>query len=111
MLTTALIDSLFLLCPMSELPLLDQNARLDMLDYYAAKMEAKGNNVLDGCSILEEKTDSLLKIQLTEVSKWEMQLMPNGEICCKHTIQIPDAAPLTSLHFYSREWSLKKRGK
>lgn len=111
MLASALIDSLFLLCPASELPLLDVSARLDMLDYYAAEMEAKGANVMGGTSVMEEKGDSLIRLRLTEVSTWEMRLLDDGIIRCQHTISAAEMEPRVNLSFYSKDWAPIRRKK
>lgn len=108
MLASIVIDSLFLLCPMSELPLLDQSARLDMLDYFAAEMEAKGTNLFGGTSVIEEKSDCTLRIRLTEVSTWEMRLLDNGQIRCTHNISAPDVIQQSQTHLYSQDWILVK---
>lgn len=49
------IDSTFLKVPMSELPLLEHNPRLDMIDLYNYKMIAKGENIFGGTSVLTKK--------------------------------------------------------
>lgn len=111
MFTSLLIDSLFLLCPMSELPLLERSARLDMLDYYEARMEARGTNRMGGSSILTSKSDSLLTIQLTEVSSWSMELMKDGSIRTTHKIQTSDIPERKTTHYYNKEWKSLKRKK
>ena len=83
-----LIDSLFLLLPMSELPLLDHSARLDMLDYYAASLPARATNALGGESVLTAKTDSTLSIHLTDVSDWQLTVLPDGTLLCTHTLHV-----------------------
>lgn len=94
---------------MSELPLLERSARLDMLDYYEAQMEARGTNRLGGSSILTSKSDSLLTIQLTEVSLWNMELMEDGCIRTTHKIQTSDIPERKTTLYYNKEWKVLKR--
>ena len=93
-----LIDSLFLLCPMADLPLLDKSARLDMLDYYEAQMEARGTNILGGTSVLTEKTNSTLTIRMTDVSTWHMEILPAEQIKKKKR---PAGIPVRTTHVVS----------
>ena len=67
------MDSVLVSVPESELPLLERNPRLDMLDLYNSQMEAKGENIFGGASYLTEKDDNYLRIRLTDVSEWELQ--------------------------------------
>lgn len=109
MITAAIIDSLFLLCPLTELPLLDNSGRMDMLDYYAAQMEAKGTNTMGGTSVMEEKTDSSLTVRLTDVSTWRMEIVrsPKGKeptIQTTHTLHVPDIPDRIDRRRYTLQW-------
>ena len=106
--TSLIIDSLFLLCPTGELPLLAGSARLDLLDYHAAGMEAKATNRLGGETRLLEKTDSLITLQLTHVSRWTMRLTPQGLLRVEHSIQAAPNWNRTSTRFYNKDWELEK---
>lgn len=106
-----LIDSLFLLCPLTELPLLDMEARMDMLDYYAARMEARGTNRMGGVSVLLHKTDSTLYVRLTDVSEWQMELLPDQTIRTTYTLCAPDIPDRITTRTYTHNWAAvpKKR--
>lgn len=102
---------------MTELPLLSTDSRLDMLDYSAAHMEARGTNQLEGTSIMTHHSDSLITLQLTEVSTWSMQLLTNGNIRCTHTLsplregdqqhaEGAWAVPINTIRCYNRDWQL-----
>lgn len=95
-----LIDSLFLLLPMSELPLLDRSARLDMLDYYAASLPARATNTLGGESVLTAKTDSTLSIHLTDVSDWQLSVLPDGTLLCTHTLHGTSRPDIVAIRRY-----------
>lgn len=93
---------------MSELPLLDYSARMDMIEYYDAQMEAKCTNTLGGISTLEYKTDSVMVIKLTDVSHWELSLLPNNRLRCTHTISLndlPEIEDRKTIHFYDTKWA------
>lgn len=95
---------------MTELPLLDRSARLDMLDYYEARMEARGTNTMGGTSVMTEKTDSTLTIRLTDLSTWHMEILPHDQVPrpkknkrepkgipvrTTHTLNVPNIPPRT----------------
>lgn len=112
MLATLIIDSLLLTCPCAELPLLDTNARMDMLDYYAAGMEARGVNRYGGTSLITKKEDDLLTIKLTDVSTWTLRLVETrkGTIAeCTHTLEIPDLPLRSTTHYYRTDWTPVKK--
>ena len=83
------IDSLFLWMPMSELPMLPVSSRMDMLDYYEAKMEARGENIYGGVSVLTQKDERSLTVKLTEVSTWKMEALEDGSVRCTHRVEVP----------------------
>ena len=68
------IDTLFHRTPERVLPLLDGNTRLDLLDLYNHKMEAKAENIFGGMAKLTRKTSDYAHVVLTNVSEWEMKL-------------------------------------
>lgn len=113
-----LIDSLFLLCPLTELPLLDRGARMDMLDYYEARMEARGTNRMGGISVLTEKTDSILTLRLTDISTWQMEILPpqskkhpSPTLRCTHTLTVPGLPDRKTIHLYDTNWVRKDEKK
>lgn len=99
-----LIDSLFLLAPMTELPLLDRSARLDMLDYYAAGLPANGTNTIGGKSLLTQKNDSTLNIRLTDVSDWTLTVLPDRTLLCTHTLHLPELPDRITARRYDAQW-------
>lgn len=69
------IDSIFTHVPAEVLPLLERNARLDMLDYYNARMPAVGENTLGGQAFLLGKHPDLLRVEVTPVTVWELKVL------------------------------------
>ena len=99
------MDSVLVSVPESELPLLERNPRLDMLDLYNSQMEAKGENIFGGASYLTEKDDNYLRIRLTDVSEWELQrLTLDGDtlFVCIHSVSTP--ATGSTVRCYSKTW-------
>ena len=100
------IDTLFTAVPMSELPLLERNARLDMLDLYNYKMAAKGENIFGGTSTMTKKSAHHIAVDLTESSRWEMMRLCSGTdtiYACLHTTYCP--AGETKASFYHTDWT------
>lgn len=94
------IDSIFVSSPVSELKLIAPNARLDMIDLMAYKMEARGENVYGGYSLLMERSERHLKVRLSEASTWELQLLRQGPdtlYACIYTLFAPAAESRVSL--------------
>lgn len=73
------IDSVFVAVPERLLPLLDRNARLDLLDYADAGMEAKVTNRLNGTTQLTGKSDTLVTLRLTPASQWSLRLVTDAD--------------------------------
>lgn len=100
------IDSVFARAPQHVLPILSLNTRLDMLDLYNYKMTAQGENNYGGSSLLLEKTDNHLVIQLTEASRWELlrtsPCTDSTRYVCIYTVTRPDSA--SRLTIYNKEW-------
>lgn len=99
------MDSVLTHVPLEELPLLERNPRLDMLDLYNNQMEAKGENIFGGTSYLLEKDDNYLRIRLTDVSEWEVRrLTLDGDTLyiCIHSVSTP--ATCSTVRCYSKSW-------
>lgn len=102
------LERLFVSAPSQVLPLLAANDRLDMLDLYDYKMEAKAGNWLGGTSKLTAKNDAYLKLRLTESSEWEVRLLTTGAdslLVVVHTLLLP--TPVSRLHVYDTRWQLR----
>lgn len=103
-----IIDSLFLMCPLAELPLLDKSARLDLIDYYHAGLPARATNTMGGVTTILEHTERSITLQLTSVSRWQLTVTDNGTLRCDHTLTPADLPERTSTRFYSSDWLLKR---
>ncbi len=99
------IDTIFIHVPMSELPLLKTNPRLDMLDLYNYKMVAKGENTFGLYSVLQKKTPDYLRVKLTDISQWELMRLraDSSEIyACTHSFLPPVSE--SRITFYNTSW-------
>lgn len=102
------IDSIFISAPNTELAMLDLNSRLDMVDLYNYNMTAKSENIFSGLSILQEKSNNFIRIQLTDVCSWElMRLYKENEdiYACIYTLTYP--ATQSRIRFYAEDWSVE----
>lgn len=99
------IDSLFIRVPDNLLPLLELNARLDLLDLYNCGMKAKAENAYKGTSYLTVKSKHFLHLQLTDISTWSLKrLATEGDtlFSCIHTLTHPAIA--SSIRFFNPQW-------
>lgn len=99
------IDTLFHRTPEHVLPLLDGNTRLDLLDLYNHKMEAKAENIFGGMAKLTRKTPDYAHVVLTNVSEWEMKLLTTANdtlICVVHTRRTPTAR--STIRMFGKNW-------
>lgn len=104
------IDALFVSAPKEVLPLLDRTSRLDMLDLYNGRLEAKTENIYGGQSEMLSKTRDYIKVRCSESSSWQMKLLPVGHdtlIVCVHTLLVPEA--VSTISFYRHDWHAQRR--
>ena len=74
--------------PDSVMPLLTKNDRLDLIDFYEARMRAVVNNRFDGKSSLDTLTENFLRISYTPSADVTMKLLPvndTTDILCMAT--------------------------
>lgn len=109
------IDSLFVAVPRKHLFLLDRDERLNLIDLYNYKMNAETENSFGGRTIMLEKDSDYVRLQLTDVSQWELKrlynLVPAAEdsgweqdpfYAITHTIK---SGPTSSrIYFFDKEW-------
>lgn len=99
------IDSIFIGIPSQVLPILERNARLDMLDYYNAGMRAVGENTLGGQSVMLKKTADFVQLESTPASTWELRILTSGRdtlFLCIHSIKATGIS--SRLTAYDSDW-------
>ena len=99
------IDSLFAVVPREVLSLLDNTARLDLLDLYNSKLPAKTENILGGQAEVLLKTDDFLDMATSAVGRWQMKLLdhPHRPVICV-VRQLTAGETFSSLAFYDMQW-------
>ncbi len=92
--------------PQSVFPLLDRTARLDLIDLYNNHIEAKVQNVYGGQATLHELTDNYLRLDCTEVSSWQLRLLPLAADTLILSVHTVDAQGRSSdIKLYNRHWT------
>lgn len=98
----------FVSAPHTVLPMLDNNTRLDMLDYYSSGMDVKSTNALRGKSAIKSVSPETIAIEMTEVSDYTLALLPskNGSDTLVAVIATM-ATPVHDSRFevYSSDWA------
>lgn len=100
-----LIDSVFYNVPEDLLPLIESNARLDMLDLYNYGMTARAENIFSGTSQMLVKKPDFIRLRLTDVSEWELKILPSPPdtiLCIVHTLK--GVAGSSKVTFYGNNW-------
>lgn len=100
------IDTIFPHAPASVLPLLDGNARLDLLDLYNYGLPARAENAFGGTSQLLAKRPTYLRMRMTAISDWELKIVDNGRdtlLCTVHTLREPYVH--SDIAFHSISWT------
>lgn len=85
------------------LELLTKEMRLDMLDYWDVDSVYKVSNVMDGLSWIEKKTDSYLKVHITNVSNIEIKILPEKKeniVMTIYTVGSDPQAADSQINFY-----------
>ena len=103
------IDTIFAHVPHDVLPLLDNTSRLDMLDLYNNNMSAVAESIYGGQSIMEKKTNDYISIKLTDVSHWQMKVLPMAHdtlYACVHSVTALGTS--STLHIYKKDWHVAK---
>lgn len=95
--------------PQSVFPLLDRTARLDLVDLFEGGLEAKRQNVYGEQAVLRELTGTYLRLDCTEVSSWQLRLLPLAADTLILSVHTLDAqGKLSDLKLYNRHWTEQK---
>lgn len=97
------LAALFVAAPVSVMPLLDKGARLDLIDLAEANMEAQAGNRFGGVTRMTHLSDTLISLQLTEVSTMDIRLLPDSTIEVTHCVKLPEHVN-TVKHRYDTDW-------
>lgn len=91
--------------PTAMFPLLDRNARLDMIDYFKSGSATSTTNALQGKSRITAMTPDNLEVAMTDASTYQLSVIPyesDSIIAVIQTVATP--AHDSHLTFYNRNW-------
>lgn len=96
---------LFTSAPQNVFPLLDQNTRLDMVDYYKNGMSTPSQNSLDGCSLITEMTPASLTVKMTDSSAMQIMELKGSKgtvVALISTVATPGLD--SNIKFFDSDW-------
>ncbi|MBQ9655098.1 MAG: DUF3256 family protein [Prevotella sp.] len=104
------VRDVFKTMPHAMIPYLEENSKLDFIDFIDSGMKAEVTNALSGKSIMQRCTDKYLALTLNEASQLTMRLLPVSEpvdsasqvICLVRTYGTDIRESVVS--FYSVNW-------
>lgn len=100
------LRALFIEMPDTLLPLLTDNDRRDMIDFWDARMSASVVNRLDGKSRITALTDDFLSVELSRSSSMQIKMLnvEGGDtlLCIVNTVGAE--AYDSRIHFYNIRW-------
>lgn len=96
--------------PREVFPLLTEMTRLDMIDYFASGARTASRNVLDGESRIEEMTPAVLKVSMSDVSDYELAILPaKGDTIIALIATVMTPVPDSRLTFYTDGWEISEK--
>lgn len=96
---------LFTSAPQNVFPLLDQNTRLDMVDYYKNGMSTPSQNSLDGRSLITEMTPASLTVKMTDSSAMQIVELKGSKgsvVALISTVATPGLD--SNIKFFDSDW-------
>lgn len=96
----------FKTAPRKVFPLLENDTRLDMLDYYNSGMSTASTNVLKGKSRITAQTPEMLEISMTDASTYHLVVLPahSGSVVALITT-VATPAPDSKMTVYTADWT------
>lgn len=92
--------------PSSIFPLLDKNARLDMIDYFKSGSSTPSQNAFQGTSRITSLTPEKVSISMTDATKYDIIVLSKGGTPIIGLIQtVATPAPDSHITFYNASWS------
>lgn len=92
------IETLFYSVPLAILPLLNAEARMDLLDLQKSQHRAVVNNSLGGETSLEKLDENGLTLRYTSASLWRMELQRDSTIKVTRTFFAKDTTEATRIY-------------
>ena len=92
--------------PRKVIPLLDENARLDMIDYFNSNMNNPTDNSYGGKSRILSMTPQDLTAQLTDASLCQLSVLPaSGSPLIALITTVATPTPDSRMSVYTSDWS------
>ena len=96
----------FVDAPRAVFPLLDRDAKLDMVDYYNSGVATPTKNVMDGKSLITSMAPMKMNFTMTDASCYEIDMLPTADgdtlIALIGTVATP--APDSQMTLYTKDW-------
>ncbi len=97
----------FLNAPTAVIPMLDRNARLDMIDYYNSGSTTPTRNQLNGRSRITEMDSNTVTIEMTDATVYRIVLLPSKRLndtvfAVIRTVKLP--VHDSDIEVYSKDW-------
>ena len=96
----------FLNAPAAVIPMLDRNARLDMIDYFNSGSSTPTRNQLNGRSRITEMDSNTVTIEMTDATVYRILLLPaknDTVFAVIRTAKLP--AHDSDIQFYNNNWN------
>jgi len=98
-------ESAFTTSPRHVFPMLSENAKLDMVDYFHSTVNKGAQNTFGGKSVITSLSADNMTVAMTEASNYQLALLPAGNdtlIVVITTVATP--APDSKMSIYSSDW-------
>lgn len=95
----------FTTAPRKVLPLLDNNARLDMVDYFNSNMTTGTGNAYGGKSRITAISPEKVTVAMTDASTWDFIVLPGKTPMIAVITTVATPAPDSRMTVYSQDWS------
>lgn len=95
----------FTTAPLKAMPLLTENDRLDMIDYFNSNMSNTTSNRYGGQSAITSLSPELITARLTDASECQLAILPDGKeglIALISTVKTP--VPDSNMKIFSADW-------
>lgn len=95
----------FTTAPRKILPLLDNNARLDMVDYFNSNMTTGTGNAYGGKSRITAISPEKVTVAMTDASTWDFIVLPGKTPMIAVITTVATPAPDSRMTVYSQDWN------
>ena len=99
------LTAAFAEAPQRVFPLLDRDARLDMIDYFQAGKSTASTNRFNGKSRITSLSPMQMRVSMTDASNCELDLLPTpGDTLVMMITTVKTPSPDSRMSVYSSDW-------